>query len=80
MLERKDNWVSGKDLEIGVEFLHPLVLYITIGSFGFTKRKWSSSAVAPMLFANRRTSLFSHETSCGGYSKPTPGPLILIQF
>jgi hypothetical protein len=31
-----------------------------------------------MLFAKRRTSLLSQDTSWGGYSKPAPGPLILI--
>jgi hypothetical protein len=30
-----------------------------------------------MLFAKSRTSLFSQETSTGGYSKPAPGPDIL---
>ena len=28
-----------------------------------------------MLFAKSSTSRFSHETSCGGYSKPAPGPV-----
>ena len=30
----------------------------------------------PMLCAKSRTSRFSHEASCTGYSKPTPGPLM----
>lgn len=30
-----------------------------------------------MLLAKRRASRFSHCTGSGGYSKPTPGPLIL---
>jgi hypothetical protein len=43
-----------------------------------TYRKWSSSAVQPMLLAKRRTSRLSQVTSWGGYSNPTPGPLILV--
>jgi hypothetical protein len=33
--------------------------------------------VHPIVFAKRRTSLFNHDTSFAGYSKPTPGPDIL---
>ena len=33
-----------------------------------------------MLFAKRRTSRFSQETSAGGYSKPAPGLDILDLF
>lgn len=58
-----------------------------------TYKKCNSSIVHPMLFANSNTSLFlmrrgspagygfkyrfSHETFCGGYLKPTPGPSIM---
>lgn len=33
-----------------------------------------------MLFANKSTSRFSHETSAVGYSKPAPGPLIVNRY
>lgn len=33
-----------------------------------------------MLLAKRSTSRLSHDTGIGGYSKPTPGPLILLFY
>lgn len=75
-LEGEDDGVGWEGGEVGVEFLIVGINWCAFACFYIfvlTKRKWSSSTVAPMLVAKSKTSRFSHVTASGWYSWPAPG-------